>query len=109
MCVCVQNSWSGAGTGVQQGCVCNAGYVGANGGTCYECGTDRWCPGGNASYACKANSTSVHMSQSERECTCVKGFAETAGGVCEECQVGEWCSAGIASTCVDTGKRVRVC
>ena len=70
---CPGNSSSYPGSKLQQACVCNGGFSGANGGTCTACNVSEWCLFGQAN-PCPSNSRSLEMSSSLGDCRCRSGY-----------------------------------
>ena len=84
---CPVDSTSPEGSDAPGDCVCNAGYSGANGGSCTVCPANTYkdMPGDSACLACAANSQSLAGSDAATDCQCSAGYAGPDGGACPEC------------------------
>ena len=93
VCVsCPPLSSSYAGSKTLSSCVCNPGYSGANGGSCFACGPGTWCMNG-VSNACPVNSNSSALSSSLSQCLCKPGyFGDTSIPTPESATLCQVCS-----------------
>ena len=98
--VCPANSHSPPGSTVITDCKCNAGYTGADGGTCSPCGAGSYKPsaGSEECTSCPANTHSeVVASVSVTDCTCNKGHT---GADCHPCAAGTYKDIKGSGDCV---------
>ena len=84
---CPGDSTSPEGSDALTDCVCNAGYSGANGGSCTVCPADTYkdATGDSACLPCAVNSQSLAGSDAATDCQCNAGYAGPDGGICTEC------------------------
>ena len=108
---CPSNSFSPADSLMITACECNAGYVGANGGTCFACVAGKYkvspgsagctdCLAGQYSTAvgaisnvcqdCPSHASSPVGSTAVSNCLCNAGFSRTNTGMCVECAPGKY-------------------
>ena len=121
VCVaCPGDSHSPSSSSAGAACLCNAGYSGANGGTCSVCVAGSFkasngsaacelCPNNtfsagigrrSACEACQTNAVSVAGSVSQASCYCKAGHAHAVGMLtCVECNRGTWNSQLGRSAC----------
>jgi Tyrosine-protein kinase ephrin type A/B receptor-like len=78
---------------------CKPGYVGVDGEFCSLCTENSFCPGGNVSTSCPANTQSRVGSISSLDCICKEGWYDTLDGECHECEPGSWCYASVQMKC----------
>jgi hypothetical protein len=97
--MCPDNSFSPTGSNEITDCVCNPGFYGANGGPCYQCPADSYCPGGLVAIGCTAHAVSPVQSTNASACYCDRGYVGVANQPCEPCPAGTWCWTGILNVC----------
>ena len=89
---CLANSNSPAGSTAITGCICNAGYTGADGGICLQClgGTYKAGVGSAICTSCQANSFSPAGSIINTACRCNGGYTGANGSTCWQCLPGKF-------------------
>lgn len=115
---CPSDSYSDLATTSIDGCTCNAGYSGQDGGPCVACspGTFKASPGSeacspceagtfmNASGAtecsqCPANTFSKTGRKQVQDCVCNMGYTGPDGGSCLACALGKFKTINGSATC----------
>ena len=109
---CSPHASSPSGSAAITNCRCNAGYTGADGGTCaactagtykdtkgsatcINCGTSRYGPDNAATEEeqcidCPENSLSANDSTEQEQCFCKAGYTGNNGGTCTACSKGTY-------------------
>lgn len=97
---CPSYSYSPSGSQSISSCVCDPGYVGANGGPCAACGSNVWCLNGRQN-PCPLNSVSLPLSSLLSQCLCSPGFYGDAtvptpdsATICKICRENHFCPGG---------------
>jgi len=100
--LCPDNSTSPEGSDALTDCVCNAGFSGADGGTCTICPVDKYkdVPGDSVCLDCATNSQSLAGSDAATDCQCNAGYAGPDGGACTECSANFYKSTVGTALCV---------
>lgn len=99
---CPADSTSPQGSDALTDCVCNAGYSGANGGSCTVCPVNTYkdAAGDSACLNCSANSQSLAGSDAATDCQCSAGYTGPDGGACIQCVAGKYKSLVGTSECL---------
>ena len=99
---CPPGSSSPVGSKGNTSCVCNAGFDGANGGTCAGCpaGTYKIRKGHTGCAACPANSSSSTRSTALSACMCNAGWQGANGRDCVACAASKYKEEKGNSDCV---------
>ena len=99
---CPADSTSVPGSTGRSDCQCNAGYTGANGGTCSQCNINHYKAGlGPAACTpCLADSVSAAGSVVNTACQCNAGYTGAHGGTCVRCLAGTYKSGTGNADCV---------
>jgi len=99
---CPLNSHSPAGSAVAEACECNAGYTGANGAVCTQCGagTFKGATGSVACSNCLVGSSSLGGATNINNCTCNAGYTGSGGSDCTVCAPGTSKAASGDSACI---------
>jgi len=95
---CPSNSASPAGSMAIGACVCNAGFAGANGALCTQCGAGTY-ESGDVCQTCPSNSLSAAGSMAIEACKCNAGFGGANGALCTQCGAGTYESGDVCASC----------
>ena len=95
---CPSNSASPAGSMAIGACVCNAGFVRANGALCTQCGAGTY-ESGDVCQTCPSNSLSAAGSMAIEACKCNAGFGGVNGALCTQCGAGTYESGDVCVSC----------
>ena len=118
---CPDNAQGPSASGDRNNCQCNAGYTGADGGTCIECVAGKYktekgdavctsCRPGqyssivgaasNVCLDCTANSHLLKSSDEPTDCICQPGSSGLDGGICTLCAADTYNPVEGAATCL---------
>jgi hypothetical protein len=85
-----------AGSDAAEDCICDAGFVGPNGGACNSCSPGKFCLGGEFATDCRLFSHSQAGASQEAECACNAGYYSiNVATPCLKCLPGVYCSGGV--------------
>ena len=86
-------------------CKCNAGFTGADGGACTECGagTYKTLVGSSECLTCPDHSSSSAKSTAKADCVCDAGSAGPDGGPCVLCAIGSFSDTAGVGACTPCG------
>ena len=116
--LCPNNTYSPLASPDVLDCICNAGYIGADGGPCVACSPGTFkdttgsaapmpCSAGTYAdesgmsfcYSCAPFSDSAAGSNHTTDCKCLSGYAGPDGGPCVACNLGTYKSSPGADLC----------